>query len=181
MRRLVAIERKLTDLKSSFWKTTIADSLKIGITAGATLLATYLTGKFNQENARVTAVANAEASERMRDFREARREWVDAKSTFQNYFANAERVPQSPAPQDFMKADVKLLRQIETALIPSALAKKLDEFRVSAGEGKTKCEAAKNFEERKALAMAARVLLEQKSAELNAAFDESLQNRTASK
>src|SRR3954454_20773983 len=131
---LETIEKKVADLKPSFWKATVGDLLKIAVAAGATLWATQLAGHYNLENARVGAVANAEAAERIKDFRETRREWADSKNAFQNYFINVEKLGVLPASaQDSMKADVRLVHQIDVALIPSALAKKLDEFRKTAG------------------------------------------------
>lgn len=174
MRRLVSLEKKVGDLKPTFSTTLITEVGKIAFTAGAMLLATLLTGRLNQENTRIAATANAREAQRIKDFPEALRELAEARSTFQNYFVNAEATGVTPDGIEFMKADVNLVRQIRIRLIPSVLKKKLDEFRIAAGTGKEECDSAKDDDERKTRAKVTRKLLDQKITEIDAAFDQAL-------
>lgn len=168
MRRLLALEKKVVDLKPSYWKMAIADSIKIAITATATLAAAMMTGNLNQKNIL--------AGERIKDIREVRGTWVASQSTFQNYFLNAETSGIRDEPMQFRDAAVTLKREIDKAIIPSDLRNRLNEFKKAAEDGKGRCESTDAPEQVKASAKEARQTLDKKISEMNDAFDQALRD-----
>jgi hypothetical protein len=118
-RRLTNVENAIKDSKPKFWKTTLSESLKLGLTIIATWGAVIITAKLAADNAHHSSLATAAATKEVETAATIKRAMTEAVEAFRGSFAT---ITQNPTvfPSIDLKSKADALRNaLYSSLLPA--------------------------------------------------------------